>query len=213
MTVGSRKSLLFWCLPYTGTISTIYYCTKHHVYYVQWYSKMAAIKPWRQNHTHWKWSVGTISRHYASRRSRRREISNKRKADRVCVCVCIDLRGRGMGNGARAHNHFCVIPEVDPRYGSRHPANQDWMRFLLARWTIKVACPLACPWLYFSHTSTVNCRTRNVHMHVHVAVFTKKSLSIGLREPFTTTSLHWEIALSLDGADIALKYFTPSCPD
>ena len=28
-----------------------------------------------------------------------------------------------MGNGARVHNHFCVMPKVDPRYGSRHPAN------------------------------------------------------------------------------------------
>ncbi len=28
-----------------------------------------------------------------------------------------------MGNGARAHNHFCVMPKVDPRFGSRHPAN------------------------------------------------------------------------------------------
>ncbi len=37
--------------------------------------------------------------------------------------LTIDIRGRGMGNGARAHNHFCVMPEVDLRYGSRHPAN------------------------------------------------------------------------------------------
>ncbi len=28
-----------------------------------------------------------------------------------------------MGNGARAHNHFCVMQKVDPRFASRHPAN------------------------------------------------------------------------------------------
>ncbi len=28
-----------------------------------------------------------------------------------------------MENGARAHNHFCVMPKIDPHFAFRHPAN------------------------------------------------------------------------------------------
>ncbi len=49
----------------------------------------------------------------------------------VLLCLLGGLIGQevtfdhryGIGNGARVHNHFCVMPEVDPCFASRHPAN------------------------------------------------------------------------------------------